>query len=159
MPLAGCQVTTIVDLTIISALESLMPYGGNPLVGNEKAYQISKNNRGIKFWTVVDPRKPETYKQADDFLKTDQCMGIKIHPTLHDYSILNYGNDIFNFAEARGTIVLTHSGCSTNPEDVLLFAKKYSRAKIILAHLGSSEDGKLSRQIYAFHQAQSKMFI
>jgi len=145
-----------IGLTIISALKGLMPYGGDPLKGNKEAFRITTKYSDIKFWAIVDPRKPKTYDQAKTFLKFNNCAGIKIHPPLHNYSILDYGDNIFQFAHINEAIILTHSGCNTNPEDVCLFANKYKEVKIILAHLGSSEDGKLSRQIYAFQQADSE---
>lgn len=145
-----------IKLTIISALNALMPYSGNPLHGNNEAHEVASKYSDIKMWAVLDPKKSETYKQVENFITSNECVGIKIHPTLHNYKISDYGDDIFSFATSNNITILTHSGCSTNPEDVCLFAEKYKDVKIILAHLGSSEDGKLSRQVYAFKQTKSK---
>ena len=78
------------------------------------------------------------------------CKGIKIHPTLHEYEIREHGDRIFAFAAARQAVVITHSGnAGSRPEDFLPFADQYPEVRLILAHLGNSEDGSLERQVHA----------
>lgn len=145
-----------ISMTFVSSLKSLMPYGGDVLEGNEDALIESRKYPDIKFWCVYNPIIDESKKQIKRFLDDENLVGIKIHPTLHKYNILDYGNEIFKFALDYRLIILTHSGCSTPPEDVAIFANKYKEVKIILAHLGNSDNNDLSRQVESFKRAKSE---
>jgi len=144
-------------LTVVSALRAFMPYGGDVLRGNEDAREIAEKNPDIRFWTVLDPRIRETYKQVESLLTHPRCKGIKIHPTDHGYEIRDYGDKIFEFAAQHKAIIMTHSGCPGSfPEDFIPFANRYSNVSLILAHLGNSADGNLSRQVYALKRAKNE---
>ena len=87
-------------------------------------------------WVVIDPRQEDTYRQAEQMLPSTKVLGIKIHPTYHDYDILDYGDALFSFAEKQGTVMLMH------PQHILempRFADKYPNMKLIIAHLSSEE--------------------
>jgi len=143
-------------MTFVSSLKSLMPYGGDVLEGNIDALTESKKYSDIKFWCVYNPRIKESKEQVKQLLNEKNMVGIKIHPTFHKYDILDYGDEIFKFALDYKLIILTHSGCETPPEDVAIFANKYKKVKIILAHLGNSANGDLSRQVESFKRAKSE---
>jgi predicted TIM-barrel fold metal-dependent hydrolase len=143
-------------LTVVSAIHALIPYGGDVLGGNEDACKVAEEYSDIRFWAVVNPRLPGTYKQAELLLTHPRCKGIKIHPTDHAYEIGDYGDEIFEFASSHKAIISTHSGClGSFPEDFICFANQYPDVSLILAHLGNSVDGNLSRQIYALNQAKN----
>lgn len=143
-------------LTVVSAIHAVMPYGGDVLRGNEDACEISEQHSDIRFWAVLNPRIPESYKQVESLLSHSRCKGVKIHPTDHAYEIRDYGDDIFQFASTQKTILMTHSGCPGSlPEDFIAFANRYPNVPLILAHLGNSVDGNLTRQVYALKQTNN----
>jgi predicted TIM-barrel fold metal-dependent hydrolase len=137
--------------TVVSAIRALIPYGGDPLRGNEEAQAAAeKHSFAVRFWTVVDPRRKETYRQAEEQLKSSVCCGIKIHPVEHDYPIAEHGDALFEFANAHKAVVLTHSGnLGSHPIAFVPFLDRYTEVKLILAHLGNSDDAVLSRQVLA----------
>lgn len=97
----------------------------------------------------------ETYEQADRYLSHPRCKGIKIHPHAHAYEITEHGAPIFAFAAERDALILTHSGDpGSYPEDFLPFINKYPNVKLILAHLGNSDDGGVARQVDAINASK-----
>lgn len=143
-------------LTVVSALHAFMPYGGDVLRGNDDARKVAERHSDIRFWGVLHPKIPETFKQVESLLAHPRCKGIKIHPTQHAYEIRDYGDEIFEFAAHQEAIVITHSGClGSFPEEFICFANQYPNVPLILAHLGNSADGNLSRQVYALKRAKS----
>jgi predicted TIM-barrel fold metal-dependent hydrolase len=143
-------------LTIVSALHAFMPYGGDVFRGNDDARKVAEQYSDIRFWAVLNPKIPESYKQAESLLAHPRCKGIKIHPTNHGYEIRDYGDEIFEFASQHKAIIMTHSGCPGSfPEDFISFANRYPHVSYILAHLGNSPDGNLSRQVYGLKRAKN----
>jgi predicted TIM-barrel fold metal-dependent hydrolase len=142
-------------LTIVSPLQALMPRNHNDAVGgNEDAATLIAQHPTLRFWVVIDPRKPETYEQAKRMLRQPECVGIKIHPEEHVYPISEHGEAIFRFAAERGAVVLTHSGEQNSlPEDFVPFLNAIPEAKLILAHLGCGWDGDPSHQVRAIQSS------
>ncbi|MBQ3591109.1 MAG: amidohydrolase family protein, partial [Clostridia bacterium] len=75
---------------------------------NRYLYDLVQQSDWLRQWVVVDPRIPETYRQAEGMLASDRVLGIKIHPDLHGYSILEHGDALFSFAAAHKAVVLMH---------------------------------------------------
>lgn len=145
-----------IEITVMSAIHGLMPYRGNALRGNVDAEAAADDHAGIRFWSIIDPRIPASYEQTDRLLAHRRCMGIKIHPHAHQYEIREFGPAIFAFAAERKAVVLTHSGdIGSYPEDFVPFADRYPDLRLILAHLGNSDDGSVSRQVHAIRQAHN----
>ena len=145
-----------IDITIMSAIHGLLPYRGNAVLGNSDAERVANDHPAIRFWSIVDPRVPESYEQTNRLLAHPRCMGIKIHPHAHDYDIREFGPAIFAFAAERHAIVLTHSGdAGSYPEDFVPFVDQYANLRLILAHLGNSDDGSVMRQVHAIQQAHN----
>ena len=143
-------------VTVVSATHAFMPHGGDVFRGNEDACEMVEQHSDIRFWAVLHPGIRETYKQVESLLAHPHCKGIKIHPTEHAYEIRDYGDKIFEFAASHKTIIMTHSGCPGSfPEDFIPFTDRYPDVPLILAHLGNSVDGKLSRQIFALKRANN----
>ena len=87
-------------------------------------------------WAVLDPRHPELFPQAAQLLTSDKVLGIKIHSVCHGYSILEYGDAIFSFAnEHRATVVMHPDRVA----DMVAFADKYPRMRLVIAHLDDEE--------------------
>lgn len=87
-------------------------------------------------WVVIDPRQPELFRQAETLLTSDKALGIKIHSVCHGYSILEYGDAIFSFAnEHRATVVMHPDRVA----DMVAFADKYPQMRLVIAHLDDEE--------------------
>ncbi|HHW30228.1 MAG TPA: amidohydrolase [Clostridiaceae bacterium] len=104
---------------------------------NEYAFQKAREIDWLYQWVVIDPRRDETFQQAYRMLKTEKCVGIKLHPPYHGYSILDYGDKVFSFASENRAIVQIHP--ETQALHLLTFADRYPNMKLIIAHLGSVE--------------------
>ena len=68
-------------LTVVSPIHALIPYGGDVLRANEDAREAAEQHADIRFWAVLDPRLPETYRQVEELLEHPECRGIKIQPS------------------------------------------------------------------------------
>ncbi len=101
---------------------------------NEYLMNLAKTNKDLYQWVVIDPRNDKTFEQARDMLESEKCVGIKIHPSCHDYTLLDFGDKIFSFASEYGAIVLTHP-----TDNILTYADKYPEMTLIMAHLGGVE--------------------
>ena len=145
-----------IRLTAVSSLEALIPYGGNPVTGNEKARRAAEKYPDIAFWAVLNPKFLDSLKQVETLLSHPKCAGIKIHPFEHAYEIRKEGDAIFVFAASHNALVLAHSGDrGCFPEDLVVFANKYPQVKLIIGHLGHSVDESVSRQIWALRRSQA----
>ena len=94
--------------------------------GNEYNFKVAQENDWMYQWVVVEPHIDETFEQARGMLKSKKCVGIKIHPSNHKYSLEEFGDKIFSFAAQNGTTILMHPEASTT--DSLFFAEKYPDA-------------------------------
>jgi predicted TIM-barrel fold metal-dependent hydrolase len=103
---------------------------------NEYNYVLSRETDWLYQWVVVDPRSEETFRQAERMLPSRKCVGLKIHPAYHGYSIFDYADRIFSFAADYRTIVQMHP---EKPAEMPVFADRYPDMKLIIAHLGSVE--------------------
>lgn len=104
---------------------------------NSYLYDLSLKNNRIYQWVVIDPRKEENFLQAEEMLESPKCVGIKIHPDYHGYSILDHGERIFSFAAQRDAVVLMHPQYPIG--QVVRFADKYPNIGIIVAHLADNQ--------------------
>lgn len=106
---------------------------------NEYLFDLSQKVSHLYQWVVIDPRNKKTFEQADRILESPKCVGIKLHPPCHGYSLDEFGDDLFSFANARRAIVQIHP--ESSPEYILPFANKYSDTTFIMAHMGSNAQG------------------
>ena len=86
-------------------------------------------------WVVVDPRNERTFDQARQLLATPKCVGIKIHPLCHKYTLEEFGDELFTFASEHKAIVQIHATVD-DADHILPFADKYPDVTFIMAHLG-----------------------
>jgi predicted TIM-barrel fold metal-dependent hydrolase len=138
-----------VRLTIVSPLEALLPRGhGNAVSGNRNAARIVAETPGLLQYVVIDPREPETYRQAEEMLQQPQCAGIKIHPEEHVYPINEFGEAIFAFAAKHRAVVLSHSSERNSlAGDLVDWANRFPEMKLILAHIGCGWDNDYTHQV------------
>jgi len=102
---------------------------------NTHMSQLAQKFPELYYWVVIDPRNDSTFAQAKDCLRQKKCVGIKLHPTYHKYSLAEYGHKLFSFASDFKAIVLIHP--DPEVDTVLPFADAYPDVKFIVAHLGS----------------------
>ncbi len=135
--------------TIVSPLLALFPRGGGDAVaGNKEAAQVVANTPGLLQYVVIDPRVPETYRQAEEMLQTPKCVGIKIHPEEHIYYINDFGERLFEFAATHRAVVLSHSSERHSlASDLVDWANRFPEMKLILAHIGCGWDGDVTHQV------------
>ena len=101
---------------------------------NEDTFKIVAKSDFLYQWVVVDPRNENTFVQAERMLKSDKCVGIKLHPVAHKYSLEEYGDKVFSFADSLSAIVQIHP--EMEADYILPFANRYGGARFIMAHLG-----------------------
>lgn len=101
---------------------------------NEYLHRLAQENELVYQWVVVEPRHPETFRQAAEMLKSKKTIGIKIHPKMHEYDILEHGDALFSFAHELGAVVQMHPA---EIPQMPAFADKYPNMKLIIAHLGN----------------------
>ena len=101
---------------------------------NQYLHDLAQKNDRVYQWVVVEPTQPETFRQAEQMLKHKKCIGIKIHPKLHEYDILEYGDKLFSFANDLHAVVQMHPA---EIPQMPTFADRYPNMKLIIAHLGN----------------------
>jgi predicted TIM-barrel fold metal-dependent hydrolase len=145
-----------IRLTIVSPLEGLLPRGhGNAISGNRNAARIVADIPGLLQYVVIDPREPETYRQAEEMLKQPHCAGIKIHPEEHVYPINEFGEAIFAFAAKHRAVVLSHSSERNSlAADLVAWANRFPEMKLILAHIGCGWDNDYTHQVRGVQQSK-----
>jgi predicted TIM-barrel fold metal-dependent hydrolase len=145
--------------SILSPLEGLVPRGHDTRVApaNDAAFKEVPLVEGLLQYVIVNPLQPETYDQAREMLKAPWCVGIKIHPEENAYRISDHGDELFSFFEEVDAPVMTHSGCPNSlPADFVPFANRYSKVRVLLAHLGNGagDHGRLDLQVRAAQAAK-----
>lgn len=138
-----------IGLSVVSPLQALLPRGqGNPVAGNHDASQVCAATPGLRQYVVIDPRVPETFRQAESMLALPSCVGIKIHPEEHQYPVARHGRAVFEFAARHRAVILSHTSeefslCS----DLVPFANEYPEVRLILAHIGNAPNGDYTHQV------------
>jgi predicted TIM-barrel fold metal-dependent hydrolase len=145
-----------IRLTIVSPLEALLPRGqGDAVMGNRNAARVVEEHSGLLQYVVIDPRHPETYRQARAMLERPKCVGIKIHPEEHAYPINEFGAEIFRFAAEHGAVVLSHSSEQNSlASDLVAWADRFPETTLILGHLGWGWDGDYTHQVRAIQRSR-----
>lgn len=118
---------------------------------NELLYELSQKTDCLYQWVVIDPRNDNTFLQAEKMLESPKCVGIKLHPPMHGYSLDEYGDKIFSFTEKYKAIVLIHP--EQSPDYILPFAEKYPDVTFIMAHMGAFREDSYAEVIeFAKHK-------
>jgi len=101
---------------------------------NEYMFKLVQEIPNLYQWVVIDPLNEKTFEQAERMLKSQKCIGIKLHPVLHNFSIEEYGYKIFSFAEKHFAIIQIHPEKSA--DYILPYANAFPNVTFIMAHLG-----------------------
>lgn len=102
---------------------------------NEYLLKLAGENSFLYFWVVIDPRNENTFAQAERMLKSNKCVGIKLHPSNHKYTLEQYGDKIFSFASLFKAVVLIHP--DADADYILPFADRFPDVSFIMAHVGT----------------------
>lgn len=102
---------------------------------NEYIQKQAEENESVYFYVVIDPRNDDTFLQAEKMLSHPKCVGIKIHPSNHKYTLDEFGDKIFQFASKHKSIVLIHPDADV--DYILPFADRYPDVTFIMAHAGT----------------------
>ena len=102
---------------------------------NEDMFKIVTEWDFLYQWVVIYPGNDNTFLQAERMLRSEKCVGIKLHPVCHKYSLLEYGDKVFDFADKHSAIVQIHP--EMNADYILPFADRYTKTRFIMAHLGN----------------------
>ena len=129
----------------ISTLASVYhPNGDGVVESNRWLQDFAQKENWVRQWVVVEPRAEESFRQAEEMLKSTRTLGIKIHPSFHQYDLAEFGDKIFSFANDREAVVLMHPVMTPEGfEQMAHFADKYPKMKLIVAHLCSLEHVEL----------------
>lgn len=140
--------------SVNSSWYAIVPAGnGHSVEGNRQCLADAEKYAGIYMWAVIDPLEPETFDQARTLMQHPKVLGLKIHPALHRYALMDYGDVIFSFAEELGAPVLGHSGCpGCLPAEYGHFANRYPGVVTIAAHLGSGPDFNYTLHVRAVQE-------
>ena len=122
-----------ISTVFASPMEALVDTA-DTVQANEDMFRLVQDIPNLYQWVVIDPRNDITFEQADRMLKSKKCVGIKLHPRLHQYTLEEYGEKIFSFAENRSAIVQMHHG----KENYVDLADTFPHATFIVAHLGGA---------------------
>ena len=145
-----------IELTFVSPLTALLPrFEADAVAGNLEAARVVAGAPRLRQYVVIDPRRQETFAQAERMLDEPHAVGIKLHPEEHGYPIREYGAAVFEFAARRRAVVLTHSSEQNSlAEDFLPWANAFPEVKLILAHIGCGWDGDLGHQVRAIQNSR-----
>jgi len=105
------------------------------LEANENMARITSASEFLYQWVIIDPRNDSTFEQAERMLKNERCVGIKLHPVCHKYSLEEYGDKLFSFADRHNAIVQIHPEKEKGAAAILPFADRYIKTRFIMAHL------------------------
>lgn len=122
-----------ISTVLASPMEALVDTA-DTVQANEDMFRLVQDIPNLYQWVVIDPRNDSTFEQADRMLKNKKCGGLKLHPRLHQYTLAEYGEKIFSFADKRSAIVQMHYG----KEDYVGLADAFPNVTFIVAHLGGS---------------------
>ena len=102
---------------------------------NEDMAEIAAANDFLYQWVIIDPQNDNTFAQAERMLKNKKCVGLKLHPFCHNYSLEEYGDKIFSFSDRHSAVVQIHPEKRAD-NMITKFANQYTKTRYIMAHLG-----------------------
>ena len=110
---------------------------------NEYMFDLANKIDSLYQWVIIEPENENTFMQAERMLKSEKCVGIKIHPVCHKYSVEEYGDKIFSFASKHSAIVQIHP--EKGADYIIPFANQYQNVTFIMAHLKNEHHIKAVR--------------
>jgi len=143
-------------ITVVSHLGTLFPVGNAESHFNEVCLNEIAGLPRVMMLCTLNPLIPGCYDQAERLVSSPKCLGIKLHPAIHGYEILTYGDAIYSFAAQVHAPIITHSGEKTcMPEDFAVFADRYPAVTTVVSHLGCGWDGDTGHQLRAIARCRN----
>ncbi len=147
-----------IALTVVSELAAFDTAPDRPAdvaAGNAQAVAAAEQFDNLRFWAVVNPKRPGWQSPTDKLLDHPRCAGVKLHPRFHWWPVEQCAEQVFAYLNERSVLTLTHTGHAGNePERFIPYANRFPNARLILAHLGNDDvDDTLDRQIKAVQAA------
>ena len=146
-----------IELTVVSSFNAFDPGPDRPAdvdAANRRAYEEVEAFEALRFYVVVNPKRPAWEQETQPFLDLPKCVGVKLHPRFHFWSVEEHGDRLFGFLNERKLLTLTHTGHIGNePERFIPYANSHPDMKLILAHIGNSETRTHDLQIKAVKMA------
>ncbi|HEY3417731.1 MAG TPA: amidohydrolase family protein [Armatimonadota bacterium] len=135
--------------------------GPDPVNGNLQILQAQQAApTRLRGYVTVSPHQPEheMLGELERYLFQEQFAGIKLHPSIHGYSLLgpNYA-PVYEFARAHGIVILSHGwlgDANCDPNAFLQLAKRYPDITFLLGHSGGTLDGN-EQSIAAAKEAEN----
>jgi len=130
---------TNIDITVVSHFQALFNRDIDELLkANENTYKVVTKNPELAMWVVLHPLFEESWKQTEEMLEYNKCVGIKIHPELHNYNINRHIDMILDYSSRKKAIVLSHAGSkNADPLKIGEATNNYPNSIFIMAHLGN----------------------
>ncbi len=143
-----------IALTVVSelgAFDAAPDQLADVAAGNALAVAAAEQYDNLRFWAVVNPKRPGWQDQTDKLLSHPRCTGVKLHPRFHHWPVEQCAEEVFAYLHERHVLTLTHTGHAGNePERFIPYANRFPNVRLILAHLGNDDvDDTLDRQINA----------
>jgi len=131
-----------IDVTVVSHYQALFAKDTETLLqANDNAYKVVTKKTKLAMWVVLNPLFSESWRQAEEMLKYNKCIGVKIHPELHNYNITKHIDKILGFSSRRRAVFLSHAGDkNSNPLKIGEASSSYPDSIFIMAHLGNEID-------------------
>ena len=120
----------------ISTYPSVLTHPECVFEENAFLHKLKDEKEWVYQWVVIDPRRPETYEQAEKMLHQPKVLGIKLQPVEQGYNVTEYADALFSFANERKAVILMHP---QHMRQMPTFADKYPDMKLIVAHIGSKD--------------------
>lgn len=122
-----------ISTVFVSPFEALVDRA-DTVQANEDMFKLVQDIPNLYQWVVIDPLNEKTFEQAGRMLKSEKCVGIKLHPVLHKFSIEEHGDQIFSFAEKHSAMIQIHPEKAA--DYILPYADAFPNVTFIMAHLG-----------------------
>jgi predicted TIM-barrel fold metal-dependent hydrolase len=142
-PLASGHPTHLVEMLRRDAVDHALVSSARALYydcpeGNAEVLAAAAAHREIIPLLCVNPRRPEEAMQQLDGCSERGFVGVKLHPTSHEYSLTSpQAQAVFGACEESGIPVLTHSSeddprCDS--EAIRAVAQRYPSLTLVVGH-------------------------
>jgi len=141
------------ELIVCSSHKALY---GDPAAGNQVIQEVvNKYPEYFMGYCVINPNYPEISKKSiETFHSKKEFLGFKIHPTSHNYSLVdeNY-RPLFEYADDNKSVILSHTWGNRDqcgPDQVRKVVQKYNNIIFLMGHAGYGEWEKSAEIVKEF---------
>jgi len=129
-----------------TGVSHLVALGYDARLGNRLAIEEAGRYPGrLGVWLVADPHDPDGHRVVADQLDLPGVWGLKLHPDLHECSILDSRYERFlRLAVERAVLVLCHGQTRSrysDPADLAEAVRRHPGLRLLAGHAGLWPDG------------------